>query len=331
MPVPKLGVLTRLEDLKEVWPHEATAFTPWLAAEENIALLADAIGVDELIVEAQEKNVGPFRADILCKDPSTDTYVLVENQLERTDHTHLGQILTYAAGLGACSIIWIARSFTSEHRATLDWLNEITDEKFHFFGLEVELWRIGESALAPKFNVVCKPNDWTRIVQTAAREIEASQLTPRDLTLREFWTELRKELEARRSRVKTQKPSPQSWTNAALGRVGIHLVAVARVRKRSMAVQVVLHGSNREAFFNELLKQKERIEAEFGEALEWREMPEKTESQIRIARENVDLTDRKQWPEFLNWMRERLEKLHAVFGSRARDLGGVESTGDAEE
>lgn len=331
MAIPKLGMLSRLEDLKEVWPHEATSFTPWLASEENIALLADAIGVEELIVEAQEKNVGPFRADILCKDPSTDTYVLVENQLERTDHAHLGQILTYAAGLGACTIIWIARSFTSEHRATLDWLNEITDEKFHFFGLEVELWRIGDSALAPKFNVVCRPNDWSRIVQTAAKEIEASQLTPRDLTLRDFWSDLKAELERNRSKVRTQKPLPQSWTNAALGRTGIHLVAVARVRKRSMAVQVTLHGPNRDAFYKELFAQKEPIEAQFGEPLEWRELPEKTESQIRIARENVDLTDRGKWPEYLTWMRERLERLQSVFGSRARNLGGVESSMDADE
>ena len=133
MAIPQLGLLQRIDDLKEVWEHEATSFTPWLAQEENIGLVGEAVGLDELVVEAQEKSVGPFRADILCKDPSTDRYVLIENQLEKTDHGHLGQILTYAAGLGACTIIWIARSFTPEHRAALDWLNEITDERFHFF------------------------------------------------------------------------------------------------------------------------------------------------------------------------------------------------------
>jgi hypothetical protein len=132
-----LGRLERA-DLREVWLSEAGDFTPWLAREENVALLGDAIGL-ELEVEAQEKDVGPFRADILCKDTATANWVLVENQLERTDHGHLGQLLTYAAGLQAVTIVWIAQRFTEEHRAALDWLNEITDDRFNFFGLEIEL------------------------------------------------------------------------------------------------------------------------------------------------------------------------------------------------
>ena len=101
-----------------------------------------------------EKYVGPFRADILCRNTDDDSLVLVENQVERTDHTHLGQLMTYAAGLETASIVWIAKAFTDEHRAALDWLNEITGENFNFFGLEIELWKIGDSAIAPKFNVV---------------------------------------------------------------------------------------------------------------------------------------------------------------------------------
>ena len=155
-----LGYLERI-DLRKIWATEAEDFTPWLALPDNIKLLADTLGVN-LEVEAQEKFVGPFRADILCKDIGTDTWVLVENQLERTDHKHLGQLLTYAAGLQAVTIVWVAANFTDEHRATLDWLNKITDANFRFFGLEVELWRIVDSPAAPKFNVVSKPNNWSR-------------------------------------------------------------------------------------------------------------------------------------------------------------------------
>ena len=151
----ELGELIKVP-LREFWEGEASDFTPWLADEENIGLLGDTIGV-ELEVEAQERNVGPFRADILCKDISTDNWVLIENQLEPTDHTHLGQLLTYAAGLNAVTVVWIAESFTNEHRAALDWLNKITAEGFSFFGLEIELWRIGDSPIAPKFNVVSHP------------------------------------------------------------------------------------------------------------------------------------------------------------------------------
>ncbi|MDI9332907.1 MAG: DUF4268 domain-containing protein [Cytophagales bacterium] len=317
----KLGQLKKINDLKDVWDHETTSFTPWLAQEENIALLAEAIGIEELVVEAQEKAVGPFRADILCKDPGTDTYVLIENQLEKTDHTHLGQILTYAAGLGACTIIWIAKKFTNEHRAALDWLNEITDERFHFFGLEVELWQIGDSAIAPNFNIACKPNDWTRRVQEAAKVVEEASLTPRDLLLRDFWTELRQDIELHKCKVHTQKPLPQSWTNAALGRSNIWLVAVARVQKRSLGIHVAMTGANRFGFFAQLEQDKTVIEAEIGHSLEWLKMDDgKQESHIRLSNLDVDLNNRTLWPQHIQWMRENLEAFHKAFSGRVRAL-----------
>ena len=156
----QLGRLERVE-LRTAWSSESSDFTPWLAQEDNLRLLGEAIDI-ELELESQEKEVGPFRADILCKEMVTGHWVLVENQLERTDHTHLGQLITYAAGLKAATIVWVAFKFTEEHRAALDWLNEITGSGFNFFGLEIELWRIGESPPAPKFNIVSKPNDWTK-------------------------------------------------------------------------------------------------------------------------------------------------------------------------
>ena len=128
----KLGRLEKVDDIRgEVWQTEDKHFTPWLAEDENISLLGDAIGLS-LEVEAQEQAVGPFRADILCRDIADDSWVLIENQLERTDHTHLGQLMTYASGLKAVTIVWIAKKFTEEHRSSLDWLNEITDDSFNF-------------------------------------------------------------------------------------------------------------------------------------------------------------------------------------------------------
>ena len=145
-----IGTLKQV-DLREYWENEATDFTPWLAKDENIAQLGKAVDID-LEVKAQEQSVGPFRADILCTDQEGH-YVLIENQLELTDHKHLGQIMTYAAGLNAVSIIWIASQFTDEHRAALDWLNRVTDDGINFFGIEIQLIRIGDFAAAPLFNV----------------------------------------------------------------------------------------------------------------------------------------------------------------------------------
>ena len=151
----RLGKLEPVE-LRDCWEREDSDFTPWLASDENIALLGEAIGL-ELEVQQEEAAVGPFRADILCRDTNSGGLVIIENQLERTDHSHLGQTLTYAAGLDAVTIVWIAASFTEEHRAALDWLNRISHEGVRFFGVEIELWRIGDSAPAPMFNIVAVP------------------------------------------------------------------------------------------------------------------------------------------------------------------------------
>src|SRR5208282_3544871 len=184
----QLGRLERIE-LRDIWISEATDFTPWLARPENLEVLGSTLGID-LELEAQEKVIGPFRADILCKDIGSDHWVLIENQLERTDHLHLGQLLTYAAGLQAVTIVWIAAKFTDEHRATLDWLNQITGNKFRFFGLEVELWRIGTSPAAPRFNIISKPNDWSQSVKMAADAIDEAEVSETKIMQRNYWEAL---------------------------------------------------------------------------------------------------------------------------------------------
>ena len=158
METPKFGSLTSV-DLRECWPHEAGDFTPWLAQKDNIQLLGVALGM-ELELQQQEASVGDFSADLFCIDAADEEPVVIENQLERTNHRHLGQILTYAAGLEACTVVWVVKEFREEHRAALDWLNRITESKFRFFGLEIEAFRIGDSPPAPRFEVVVKPNDW---------------------------------------------------------------------------------------------------------------------------------------------------------------------------
>lgn len=163
----KLGRLEYV-GLRNVFKSESMDFTPWLSNQENLSLLGDTIGI-EIEFDSKEKEVGPFRADILCRRVDDNSWVLIENQIERTDHSHLGQILTYASGLDAATIIWIAQKFTEEHRSALDWLNEITEEEFAFFGIEVELLKIGDSPVAPRFNIVSKPNNWSRAVQKMAR------------------------------------------------------------------------------------------------------------------------------------------------------------------
>lgn len=315
----ELGRLEKVE-LKHAWKTEAGDFTPWLATPENIELLGEAIGID-LEVEAQEKSVGPFRADILCKDTITSHWVLIENQLTRTDHTHLGQLLTYAAGLNAVSIVWISERFTDEHRATLDWLNEITDERFNFFGLEVELWRIGDSAVAPKFNIVCKPNNWTKSVSTAAGNIASGELTPAKALQLDYWTSFSEYLIKNSKVIKPQKPLPQHWTNFAIGRSGVCLSALVNTTEKDKRITVALslNDGDAKSRFETLISQKDEIQTEIGEELEWRENPGKKESGIWL-KNPVDPSDKSQWPVQHRWLKEKLELFHKVFFSRVKEL-----------
>jgi hypothetical protein len=313
-----LGRLERV-DLRKVWENEAGDFTPWLAQEENIALLGDTIGID-LEVEAQEKNVGPFRADILCKDTANDQWVLIENQLERTDHTHLGQLITYAAGLSAVTIVWIADRFTDEHRAALDWLNEMTGENIAFFGLEVELWRIANSPVAPKFNVASSPNDWTKTVTGAAGKFGPANLSETRLLQQKYWSKLREKLEEIGGPIRPVKAMAQSWITYSIGRSNLYLVSAMNTRDNWIAVSMVANGTDAKAYFHLLAEDRAAIEEGLGFTLDWRELPEKKESQIVFRRENADPMNQASWPEQHQWFAETLNNFHKVFSSRAKQL-----------
>ena len=234
MNTPAESNLSRLVrvDLRDIWKSESSEFTPWLARADNLELLGDTLGLD-LELEAQEKSVGPFKADILCKETSDGHWVLIENQLERTDHSHLGQLITYAAGLKAATIVWISDHFTDEHRAALDWLNEITESPFNFFGVEVELWQISDSPVAPKFNVVCKPNDWTKTVTEGKQQVERGELSEVKQVQLAFWTDFLSYLTKNSKAIRPTKPHPQHWMDLALGKSGIYLTAVAQVGNAS--------------------------------------------------------------------------------------------------
>ena len=151
----KLGLLTKV-DIRSQWTDEAIKFPPWLASKENVSRLSDAIGI-ELELESTEVAEGPHPGDILGRDLSTGDYVLIENQLGKTSDDRLGKSLTYAAGLNASSVVWLASDFTEDHKKALDWLNDISSEHISFFGVLIELWRIDDSKPAVKFTVVSRP------------------------------------------------------------------------------------------------------------------------------------------------------------------------------
>ena len=322
--------LGRLESvpLRQIWESEPADFTPWLATEENLRLLGSTIGFDDLELEAREKEVGDFSADMLCKDPASDQWVLIENQLEKTDHDHLGKLLTYAAGLKAVTIVWIAARFTDEHRSALDWLNDITDSRFDFFGLEVELWRIADSPVAPKFNIVSKPNDWNREVTRQVTKIEGTTET-KQLQL-EYWTAFHNFLEQRGSRLKPQKRRPSYSLHFTVGKTGMWLAAIASfwdTSKQSWSsgeirVELVLQRKELKPFFDSWLEEKETVEQAMGKPLSWQEHTEKRRS-ISIRR-SASLKQRHTWEEQHAWLMEHLEAFYRIFEPQIRAFGNGE-------
>jgi hypothetical protein len=280
-------------DVRQVWQGESVDFTPWLAQAENIALLGEAIHLDLEVVE-REMAVGRFWADILCKDTATGDYVVVENQLERTDHGHLGQVMTYAAGLGATTVVWVAPHFTDEHRAALDWLNRMTTESLNFFGLEIEAWRIGESAAAPKFNVVSQPNDWSKTVKEHATANEG--LSAFEQLHLEFWTQFKEWLEERESPLRVTRPSKDHWQTFALGRTGFTLFAGNGMRDGRSWVYLAITGPNAKAYFAVLRAAHGAVIDQLAPDVEWRELPDRKESQVRVMRTSQP-SNKDTWPE----------------------------------
>ncbi len=311
----KLGRIEKVE-LRNFWKKEDRDFTPWLAQEENIQLLSETIGI-ELEVQSQEEGVGPFRADILCMDTANNHFVLIENQLEKTDHTHLGQLMTYAAGLDAVSIIWIAQKFTEEHRAALDWLNRITDSTFNFFGIEIELFKIGDSAMAPMFNLVSKPNDWSKSVKKSAA---AQNLTDTKLLQQEYFQALKEYMERNKSFVKMQNALPQHWTNIAIGKSNYTLSANVNSRDNSLNIWLNIQVENAKEAFDKLYELAfENSLDEISNSLEWNRMEGRKMSAVTLKTDG-DFSNKKDWERQFTWFKENLEKFTRFFKPLVREL-----------
>ena len=307
-----MKTLARLEkvDLRDYWQDEAKDFTPWLSEEDNISLLSSTIGM-QLEVVGREETVGSFRADILCRDLKSNAHVVIENQLEQTDHKHLGQVITYCAGLDAAAFIWIAPSFQEEHRAAVDWLNSITNEKFNFFAIEVELFRIGDSEAAPNFKIVAKPNDWSKNVRRQVNEDEMTATKSRQL---DYWTAFKEFVSSKpKSPIHVQKPAPQHWTNFAIGRSDFHLSASVNSIQKTISVQLWIEGSNAKAYYDQIYKEAyESSLTKLSEEIEWLRLDGKKSCCVNLALD-CDCMDQSDWPNQFQWIYDNVIKFKDFF------------------
>lgn len=307
--------LARLErvTLRTAWPNEASNFTPWLADKTNLDLLAEKIGIP-LQPEAVEKEVGAFSADILAKEPDTDRWVLIENQITPTDHGHLGQLLTYAAGLDARTIIWIAEEFREEHRAAIDFLNRATTEEFAFFGVQIELYRIGSSPMAPDFSVIAKPNDWTKRTQTAKHATGGDEKETQRLW-KEYWSALIEKAHGRYAALAERAPYRGNWQTFETIRGGNPNFAINATFSwdKGLRLEIYIANSLAKDAFQTLRVQKDAIEKSFGQPLEWEELPDRQASRIALYMPgNETREDKSAWPKQHEWLISQGPKLAAA-------------------
>lgn len=309
MPLAKLQKV----ELRSVWKSESSHFTPWLADEENISLLSKLLNI-ELEVVGQEERVGPFRADILCRDTENDHFVLIENQFEYTDHKHLGQLLTYAAGLDAVSILWVAERFTEEHRAAMDWLNRVTAEGINFFAIEIELYKIGDSETAPRFNLVSKPNDWAKYMRSAARA--AANYENKQLQL-EYWTGFKNALAVCNPGFEIREASANYYYLITFGRNDARIRVFLKQKENAIGVSFVLRGDQAKKQFTDLKTQYE-IEAlsTFNNTLEWDFDENRTKQNIINWIDNIDINRKDLWEEQYEKIKNNVLQVFEFFGPK---------------
>ena len=310
-----------LMNVREVWSDESRDFTPWLA--ENADRLGEALGM-KLLHEQTEAAVGRYSADLVFRDESSDRLVVVENMFDATDHDHLGKLVTYAAGLEAGYAVLLSPEFREEHRSALNWLNSISSEDFGFFGVVLEVCRIGDSLPAPCLRVEVKPDGWRRSVRAARA---SSEMSERQRAYWRFWDEFLPEFRTRYPDWTRASPSKNYWMlfRSSRSRVLEYSAAFCRPdgRFRLRAAAYIDTGDTEttKKAFEELHSQKERVVATVGECLDWDPLDHRQASRISLYfGDEIRVTEEERWPEAREWLIDALGRMRDAFDPVLKEL-----------
>lgn len=307
--VQPLGQLEKL-DPRTVWLHEAADFTPWLLS--NAETLGDVLGIDLELTEA-EHPVGGFALDLIGRDLTNNCVLIVENQLTGTDHGHLGQLLTYAAGTDARTIVWLATAFREEHRQALDFLNDMAGGDVRFFGVQIGAVRINNSAPAPLFELRAQPNDWHATVSSGAKT-SSTQAGKSPLYVA-FWTRFLERLAIEHPKwSKARKPQAANWFSMPCPFKGLSYYSFSFAQGGKLRSELYIDFEDAEQvgkLFASLADQKGLIEATYGAALTWEDLPNRRA--CRIADYSVgDVTQGDAFDEYIDWFFETGTRLRAA-------------------
>ena len=301
----ELGNLTKM-DLREVWKHEAKDFTEWLAKDENIERINEVIGLVLTDVKT-EVSIGNYRVDMTCEDATTGHKVIIENQLEKTDHDHLGKIITYASGIDARYIIWIAKYAREEHRSAVEWLNNITSSQVHFFLLEAELWKVDDSKPALRFNVLEQPNEWSKLIRS---ETDSEAKIKRKEKYSDFWTTFNEVL-LKESQFKARKAPTDHWYDLPLGTSEAHL-NTALINKQN-SIRLAINIIDNKTLFDRLYERRDIFQSYIDFNLIWERMDDKKSSRIETYITDFSLEKSEQHEEIAKKCLDILVKLKYAF------------------
>lgn len=306
METTKLGKLQEV-DIRTLWSHEQYDFSNWLSQKPNLELLNEVLGLTLTKVE-KEVYVGSYRCDLVGVDEVTNEKIIIENQLEQSNHEHLGKIITYASGLDASVIVWIVKDAREEHRSAIEWLNNNTDTKINFFLIEIHAYKIGDSLAAPMFEIVEKPNGFKKNVknQSGSGEYNKSQAE-----ILEFWTKFNEMLIEKGKPFNVRKPSTNNWYDIAIGLSVAH-VALNLVNKDGCVV-VELYINDDKKLFDQLKLSKHEIENELGLALDWQRLDDKKASRIMYRISGLNFDDHSNYDELMSEMIEKAVLFVDVF------------------
>jgi hypothetical protein len=299
----QLGKLQKV-DLRSVWKHEATDFSAWLVQPENLDVLAEQLGI-EIEPIGTEVSVGRFKIDILAREPNTNEQIIIENQLEPTNHDHLGKVITYAAGIDARYLIWIVKDVLPEHLKAIEWLNEHLDDEIRCFLIRIEVWQIGDSKPAPRFEVISVKNDWVASIKKAT---SSNGLSPLQVKQFDFWTSFSDYLTTKDPALKHHKAAAQHWMTFTMGEYLAHISVTINTVKNRLATELYISDNK---FFCAFLRDKEdELISAFGTQLDWFEA--NIASGFRVFNPVDDVFNESRKIEYFEWFYESILKFKDV-------------------
>lgn len=301
-----IGKLSEI-DVRELWKHEQYDFSRWLSRPENIEYLNEILGLTLTEVN-REVYVGPYRCDIVAKDETSGITVIIENQLEGTNHEHLGKIITYASGLGAKVMVWIVKEAKEEHRAAIEWLNNNTNSDVNFFLLEIHAYRIGDSDPAPKFEIIEKPNDFVKRGNNKVKDGEMDKSESERLM---FWEQFNKVIVNRGKPFNVRKASTDHWYDVAIGTSEAH-ISINLVNKDGVIVVELYIDDNKE-LFDKLIGNKDAIEGDLGKKLSWDRLDNRKACRIKYRIAGLNFDDHSNYDSLMNQVIDFTISMRDVF------------------